>query len=185
MREIETLIQRKELQNKIECFTRAGLTKRAVALKGQLAPEAVDCGRAGESDEAISGVYLSESGEASVGDGASERETVLFGNQVTCSKVPVPSFEPWEIDNILSRAYRWFISIPSADRIRKRFRNVLLEKLLVLGESFSIDGEVLERVRNELREHSEGLEWRDWYWLLFHRIDEKVARDRLGGDSIK
>ena len=64
---IETLIQRKELQRKIECFTQVGLTQRAVALKGQLAPEAVDWGRAGERDEAISGVYLSESGEASVG----------------------------------------------------------------------------------------------------------------------
>ncbi len=37
MREIEILIQRKDLQNKIECFTQAGFTSRASALKEQCA----------------------------------------------------------------------------------------------------------------------------------------------------
>lgn len=152
MSEIEALIQRKELQQKIECFTQAGLTQRVLALKEQLA-------------------RLCEISERSLDHCASKG---VLGNQVVRSKSLAFSFQPWEIDDILFRAYRWFISIPSADRMGKRFRNPLLEQLLLVGESLSLDGEVLGRVRNKLREHSEGLEWRDWYWLLYHRIKERL-----------
>jgi len=117
---------------------------------------------------------LGLSDEESFGDGASEKEVA----EDTFSKAPAPSFEPWEIDDILSRAYRWFISIPSSDRMRKRFRNPLLEKLLVLGEAVSLDGEVLEQARDELRKNSEGLEWRGWY-LLYRNVEKKVFLDRL------
>jgi len=82
----------------------ARLTSQAEALKEQLAE-------------------LCLSDEVSFGDGASEREVA----EDTFSKAPVLSFEPWEIDDILSRAYR-------------RKHDMSVKSCPYCGIRFSLDG---------------------------------------------